>query len=375
MDNIINVTRTAMPPFDEYVQLIAPLWETRFLTNNGVLHQQLQEEIKTFLGAKNALLFCNGHLALSCGIRILDLSGEVITTPFTFASTTHAIVENGLTPVFCDIKPDDFTIDPDKIEALITERTSAILGVHVYGNLCDTATIHSIAKKHDLKVIYDAAHTFGVTKNGKSAAHYGDISMFSFHATKVFNTIEGGCLTFDDEQLTERLMRLMNFGILQGYISDIVFGINAKMNEFSAAMGLCNLKYIEQYIERRKKVFESYRTMLSDIDGVRLLEITDEYSHNYAYMPVLFDKELLGFNRDDVFMELAKHNVHTRMYFYPLTSDFSCYMGKFLCETPIARSISENLLCLPMYDELGADDIERICGIIARMTKGKKEKV
>jgi dTDP-4-amino-4,6-dideoxygalactose transaminase len=364
MDKIINVNRASMPPIDEYIDIIKPLWETHFITNNGVLNTQLQDEINAYLGAKNTLLFCNGHSALSCAIRVLDLTGEVITTPFTFASTTHAIVENGLTPVFCDIKPEDFTIDPNKIESLITEKTSAILGVHVYGNMCDTDAIHRIAKKHDLKVIYDAAHTFGVRKNGKTAACFGDISMFSFHATKVFNTIEGGCLTFNNEQLKEPLKRIMNFGILAGYTETIQFGINAKMNEFSAAMGLCNLRYIEQYINDRKSVYEKYCSLLSNITGIRVFEVTDDYSHNYAYMPVLFNRETLGINRNDVFDELKKFNINTRMYFYPLTSDFTCYKGRFISDTPIARGISENVLCLPIYSELSRDDVERICGII-----------
>ena len=364
MNKIINVNRSSMPPLDEYIDLIKPLWETHFITNNGVLHAQLQNEINKYLGAKNTLLFCNGHAALSCAIRAFDLTGEVITTPFTFASTTHAIVENGLTPVFCDIKSDDFTIDPYKIESLITEQTSAILGVHVYGNFCDTDSIRKIAEKFNLKVIYDAAHTFGVKKNGKTAACFGDISMFSFHATKVFNTIEGGCLTFDDERLVERLKRIMNFGILAGYIDDIQFGVNAKMNEFSAAMGLCNLRHIGRYINDRKSIYDKYYSLLSGVNGVRFFEVTDDYSHNYAYLPVLFDRATLSINRNDVFNELKKHNINTRMYFYPLTSDFACYKGRFISDTPIAKAISEDLLCLPMYSELDPDDVERICSII-----------
>ena len=364
MDKIINVNRASMPPIEDYVDLIKPLWDTHFITNNGVLHSQLEDEINAYLEAKNTLLFCNGHAALSCAVRVLDLTGEVITTPFTFASTTHAIVENGLTPVFCDIKPDDFTIDPYKIESLITEKTSAILGVHVYGNICYTDAIYTIAKKHDLKIVYDAAHTFGVNRNGKTAACFGDISMYSFHATKVFNTIEGGCLTFNDGQLVEPLKRIMNFGILAGYIDTIQFGVNAKMSEFSAAMGLCNLRYIEQYINARKSVYDKYLSLLSNINGIRVFNITDDYSHNYAYMPVLFDREILGIDRNDVFDELKKYNINTRMYFYPLTSDFACYKDRFVSDTPIAKAISEDLLCLPMYSELALDDVERICGII-----------
>jgi len=362
----IYVTRSDLPPFEEYVKEISQMWETFHLTNNGALHNKLQNELEKYLSVKNAILFCNGHLALSYTIRAFNLSGEVITTPFTFASTTHAIVENNLTPVFCDISPSDCTIDPDKIESLITEKTSAILAVHVYGNICDTEAIDKIAKKYNLKVIYDAAHAFGVLKNGVGVGCFGDASMFSFHATKVFHTIEGGCITFNDDSFKETLKRIKNFGILAGVDADVTLGGNAKMNEFSAAMGLCNLRHIEQNMHKRKQVHDKYFSLLSNLHGVRILANYSSDSANYSYMPVLFDRDKLGFDRNDVFESLAKANIFARKYFYPLTNDFSCYRNQFPSSTPVAQRISENLLCLPMYADLPLEDVELVCKIIGR---------
>ena len=359
----INVTRSSMPSYEEYCEAIKPIFESKWLTNMGPLHNEFADKVGTYLGADNVSLFTNGHLALTIAIRALNLTGEVITTPFTFASTTHAIVDCGLTPVFCDVNPDTYTIDTDKIEALITDKTSAIIPVHVYGNVCDVEKIEAIAKKHNLKVIYDAAHVFGVKIGGRGIGTYGDISMFSFHATKVFNTIEGGCLTYSDKALEGKISTLRNFGITSPESVDEV-GTNAKMNEFQAAMGLCNLKYIDDCIESRKVAEETYRKRLEGVDGIKLCPIQGGVTQNHAYFPVLFDG--YKYNRDVIAQKLSAEDIFARKYFYPITNEFSCYKGKFRGETPIAKKISENILTLPMYEGLSDDNVNKICDIILR---------
>ena len=359
----INVTRSSMPSYEEYCEAIKPIFESRWLTNAGPLHNDFADKVKGYLGAENISLFTNGHLALCIAIRALGLTGEVITTPFTFASTTHAIVDCGLTPVFCDVNPDTYTIDADKIEALITDKTSAIMPVHVYGNVCDVEKIDAIAKKHNLKVIYDAAHVFGVKVGGRGIGTFGDISMFSFHATKVFNTIEGGCLTYSDPSLEEKINSLRNFGITSPESVDML-GTNAKMNEFQAAMGLCNLKHIDGELQKRAVAENRYRERLSGIEGIKLSPAQDGVAHNHAYFPALFDG--YKYNRDEVADKLAQENIFARKYFYPITNEFSCYKDKFRGETPIAKHISENILTLPMYADLTEDDVNRICDIILR---------
>ena len=265
----ILVTRSFLPPFEEYAEMLKPIWDSAWLTNMGVYHEEFKERLKEYFGVKNLELFVNGHMALELVIQSMELDGEVITTPFSFSSTTHAIVRNGLTPVFCDINPNNYTLDVDQIEGLITERTCAIVPVHVYGNLCDMERIQEIADKHHLKVIYDAAHTFGETFEGKSVALWGDASMFSFHATKVFNSIEGGAVVFRDDRLEKRLYELKNFGIT-GYEKVEYVGANGKMNEFQAAMGLCNLPHVESEIEKRKALVMRYRENQAGIRGIRL---------------------------------------------------------------------------------------------------------
>ena len=359
----INVTRSSMPSYEEYCEAIKPIFKSRWLTNMGPIHNEFADKVGKYLGVDNVSLFTNGHLALCIAIRALGLTGEVITTPFTFASTTHAIVDCGLTPVFCDVNPDTYTIDTDKIEALITDKTSAIIPVHVYGNVCDVEKIETIAKKHNLKVIYDAAHVFGVKIGDKGIGSFGDISMFSFHATKVFNTIEGGCLTYGDSALTEKISTLRNFGITSPESVDFV-GTNAKMNEFQAAMGLCNLRYIDSCIESRAVAEETYRKRLGGVEGIQLCPIQSGVTQNHAYFPVLFD----GYkcNRDEIAEKLSAEGIFARKYFYPITNEFSCYKGKFKGETPIAKKISENILTLPMYEGLSEDDVNKICDIILR---------
>lgn len=365
-DAKINVTRSSMPEFEEYINEIKPLWESRWLTNMGEKHNKLQEELCKYLSVPNISLFTNGHLALEAAISAMDLKGEVITTPFTFASTTQAIVRCGLTPVFCDVNADDFTMDVDKIEALITEKTSAIIPVHVYGNVCDVHKIEQIAKKHKLKVIYDAAHTFGVRIGDRGIGSFGDASMFSFHATKVFNTIEGGCVTYNDEALTKKLLMQKNFGMENAENYPEIAG-NAKMNEFQAAMGLCNLRHVDDEIKKRKKAVHRYLEHLSGIEGITLWQEQKNIKHNYSYFPVAFDTDKFGKSRDEIAELLGKHGIFARKYFYPLTSEFCCYKGKFPVQpTPIAKKVSEEILTLPLYADLAFEDIDRICDIIKK---------
>ncbi|WP_288222142.1 DegT/DnrJ/EryC1/StrS aminotransferase family protein [uncultured Clostridium sp.] len=360
--NIIQVTRSSMPIFEEYVEEIKELWDSYWLTNMGVKHRELEEKLIDYLDTNNISLFTNGHLALECVIDALNLKGEVITTPFTFASTTHAIVRNGLTPVFCDINEDDYTIDVTKIEELITEKTSAILPVHVYGNVCNVEEIDRIAKKHNLKVVYDAAHTFGIKVNGVGIANFGDASMFSFHATKVFNTIEGGAITFKDKSLEKKLNELKNFGITSHESVEYVAG-NAKMNEFQAAMGICNLRHVDNEINKRRAIVEKYNSSLDNIKGIKICKLQEGIESNYAYYPIVFDN--YKYNRDEVFQKLEENGIIARKYFYPLTNSFDCYKDKFgINNTPVAKYISERVLTLPLYADLSLEDVDRICNII-----------
>lgn len=367
-----------MPELDEYVEEIREMWDTHWLTNMGVKHKQLESDLADYLGINkdNITLFVNGHLALECIIEALGLGNElnekgeykdeVITTPFTFASTTHAIVRKGLKPVFCDIKPDDFTIDAEKIENLITDRTCAIIPVHVYGNLCDVDKIQEIADRHGLKVIYDAAHAFAVEKNGVSSACFGDAAMYSFHATKVFNTIEGGAVCFKDSELKTRLNQWKNFGITGPETTEFVGG-NAKMNEFAAAMGICNLRHLDDEIAKREKVAKAYIDRLSGIEGIQLNAVQEEVKSNYAYFPIVVDETVTGCTRDDIFAALAEKGIGARKYFYPLTSTYQCYEGKFdVNKTSTALRISNRVLTLPIYADLGSDDVEGICDVVVK---------
>ena len=364
MKKNILVTQSSMPEFEEYTNEIKDMWETHWLTNMGPKHKKLQEELVNYLGVENIDLLTNGHMALELSMQALKLKGEVITTPFTFASTTHAIVRNGLTPVFCDINPNDYTIDTSKIESLITDNTCAIVPVHVYGNICNIEEVERIAKAHSLKVIYDAAHTFGEKYKGKGIGSFGDISCFSFHATKVFNTIEGGAVCYRDKSFGEELYRLKNFGIKDQETVDGI-GANAKMNEFCAAMGICNLRHVDDEIRKRKAVVERYRKNLSNVDGLKLNAVQKDVVSNYAYFPILINPSLYGNNRDYIFNTLAENGIGARKYFYPLTNTFQCFEGWFDAnKTPIALSISKNILTLPLYADLNLDDVDRICDII-----------
>lgn len=370
MDDKILVTRPSMPTYEEYIEAIKPLWESHWITNMGTYHRQLEEELREYLDVPELSLTVNGHMALELAIQSFDFpeGAEVITTPFTFISTTHAIVRNHLKPVFCDVKETDGTIDETKIEELITENTVAILPVHVYGNVCNIEEIQRIADKYSLKVIYDAAHAFGVKYKGRGIGSYGDASIFSFHATKVFNTIEGGAVTFSDGKLYDKLYNLKNFGI-RGEELVVSVGANAKMNEFAAIMGLCNLKHIDEIFKARQVRYEHYVSQLSQIVGIELFDKTKEATDNYAYFPIIVT-EMYGKTRDELYDCLRENNIYSRKYFYPITSDAACFKNKYKKENlETARGISKKILTLPLYEDIGMEQIDRIVSVIKRECK------
>lgn len=358
----VLVTKSAMPTLESYTEILKKVWDTHILTNNGPLHELLSERLEEYLKVKNTTLFVNGHLALDIAIRSLGLTGEVITTPFTFVSTIHAIRMNGLTPVFCDIKMSDYTIDEKKIESLITEKTCAIVPVHVYGHPCNVEAIQKLAEKYNLKVIYDAAHAFGVEIDGKGISQFGDMSMFSFHATKVFNTIEGGAVVYQNDNYKKTLNLLKNFGITGPEDIDAI-GLNAKMNEFQAAMGLANLETIDEKIANRKQAYEIYRSAFSHIPGLRLVELPSNVKYNYAYLPVLVDETNFGKTRDQLFTMLQKYNVYARKYFYPLITNTKAY-AEVIADVPVAQYVSDRILCLPMFGDITVAETSQICDII-----------
>lgn len=368
--NKILVTKSFLPPIEEYKNMIEQIWGNNWLTNNGPLHDEFADELSNYLQVSNCTLFTNGHLALETALKALDLTGEVITTPFTFASTTHAIVNCGLTPIFCDIELNTYTMDAKRIEELITEKTSAIIPVHVFGNPCDVNAIEKIANKYNLKVLYDAAHVFGVEINGKGIGNFGDVAMFSLHATKVFNSIEGGVLTYNKNEYKDVFYKLKNFGITGPETVESI-GINAKMNEFQAAMGLVNLRYVDNEIIKRKKIAECYRENLKGICGIKYIEDIQNVRHNYAYFPIIVNEEEFGMTRDNLHEKLQEYNVFGRKYFYPLTVDFECYKGQFECEIPNARFVSDRVLTLPMYGSLEIGDANMICKFIQYIFKNQ----
>lgn len=365
----INVTRSSIPSKDEYFKEIEDLWKTHWLTNMGIKHKQFQADLISFLDTDNIELVVNGHMALEMTLQAFRFpqDSEVITTPFTFASTTHSIIRNGIKPVFCDINENDYVINPELIESLITDKTVAILPVHVYGNICDINAIDKIANKYNLKVIYDAAHTFAETYKGVSTANFGDVSCFSFHATKVFNSIEGGAVCYRSEEIGQRIYDLKNFGI-HGENNVTGIGANAKMNEFCAAMGICNLRHVEEEINKRKVVYDRYIENLQNIKGLKLHSIQKDVKFNYAYFPVLVEEKEFEATRDDIYNALIAENIYPRKYFYPLTSEFSCYNGRFdSSNTPIAKYISERIITLPLYADLSLEDVDRISDIIIKL--------
>ncbi len=368
----INVTKSSMPSYEEYIEELRPVWESRWLSNRGAASIKFEDALKQYLGCPNIWLFANGHVAMEVALQALDLNkgmpegvkAEVITTAYTHISTTNAIVRNGLEPVFVDVKEDNYTVEPELIEAAITERTVAIVATHVYGFLCDVDAIEAIAKKHHLKVVYDAAHAFGVTKNGVSAANFGDAAMFSTHATKVFHTIEGGLVAYKDAELFNALQYIVNFGFTTHEEAEYI-GTNARMNEFEAVMGICNLRHLDGEIAKRKLVGDRFTERLSGVKGIKLIEPEEGLVWNYAYYPVLFDgyKE----NRDEIKEKLEKENIFPRKYFYPITTRFACYAGKYgSLDLPVSAHAADVVLTLPMYADLSLEDADRICDVILR---------
>lgn len=360
----INVTKSSMPSFEEYIETLRPVWESRWLSNRGAASVQFEEDLKKYLNCENVWLFANGHVAMEVALQALDMKGEVITTPYTHISTTNAIVRNGLTPVFVDVKEDNYTINPELIEAAITENTVAIVATHVYGFLCDVKAIEAIAEKHGLKVVYDAAHAFGVTLNGESSANFGDAAMFSTHATKVFHTIEGGLVTYKDPELFKAMQYIVNFGFTTQEEAEYV-GTNARMNEFEAVMGICNLRHIDEEIARRKIAGDRFTERLSGVNGIKLIQPEEGLVWNYSYYPVIFDgyKE----NRDEVKAKLEKEEIFARKYFYPITNKFACFKEQYgNIDVPVAAHAADCVLTLPLYADLTLEEADRICDVILK---------
>jgi len=366
-NNMIFVTKTKLPPIKRYYKYLEKIWANNWVTNNGELLRELEEKLRSYLGVRHMSLITNATVALQMAMKAIDgdSGGEVITTPFTFAASTNVILWEHMTPVFADIDPETFNIDPADIEKKITKKTRAILAVHVYGNPCDLEKIHKIATKHNLKVIYDAAHAFDVSYKGKSVLNYGDISILSFHATKVFNTIEGGALITKSKQLSDRLKLMRNFGIV--HEEKVTYpGINGKMNEFQAAMGLCNLQTVSRDIKAREKMYKLYLSLLGNISGLRFQKIIAS-KYNFSYMPVLFRNKK---HRDLVYGKLKENEIHARKYFYPLTSSFDYLSSRQIEENkqmlPVASGIADRVLCLPLYAEMTDDVVEKVVKVIEK---------
>lgn len=364
----ITVTSPLMPSLEEFNVYLEDIWKRKWITNNGYYHKELEKALCEYLGVPYISLFTNGTLPLITALQALRITGEVITTPFSFVATTHSLWWNGIKPVFVDIDPITCNLDPEKIEAAITPRTTAIMPVHVYGNPCDTKRIQDIADKYGLKVIYDAAHAFGVKVNGESVLNAGDMSTLSFHATKVYNTIEGGALVMHDEQTKKRIDYLKNFGFA-GETEVVAPGINSKMDEMRAAYGLLNLKQVDKAIEWRKHVAELYRAVLKDVEGITFFNDIPGVTHNYSYFPIFVNAEKYGMTRDELYFKMKEHNILGRRYFYPLISSFSTYRGLESANKdnlPVATEKAEQVICLPMYYGLSDKDIERIVLLITK---------
>jgi dTDP-4-amino-4,6-dideoxygalactose transaminase len=362
----IYVTRPFLPPLEEFEKYLRDIWKTKWITNNGKYHQQLEKALCDYLGVKCVSLFSNGTLALLTALQALRVSGEVVTTPYSFVATTHALWWNNIKPVFVDIEPKTFNLDPEKIESAITPRTTAIFPVHVYGNPCDVRRIKEIADTYGLKVIYDACHAFGVAIDGQSVLNFGDLSVLSFHATKVYTTFEGGAIICHDEVTKKRIDFLKNFGFA-GETTVVAPGINAKMNEFQAALGLLQLKYIDEAIEKRRHITRYYRDNLNGLPGITYLDEIPGIRHCYPYFPVLIDREEYGKTRDELCEDMKKHNIYCRRYFYPLISQFPAYRGLESARPgrlPVAESVTEKILCLPIYSELRPKEAEGVVKLI-----------
>lgn len=369
MNKKINVTQPYLPPLDDFLPYLQKIWENKWLTNNGPLHQQLENQLADYLGVKHISVFSNGTLALITAIQALNITGEVITTPYSFVATTHSLWWNKIMPVFVDIEPEYLNLDPTKIEAAITPKTTAILPVHVYGNPCNVDEIQNIADKHGLKVIYDAAHAFGVKINGNSVLNYGDLSVLSFHATKVYSTIEGGAIICHSEEMKHHIDNLKNFGFRGETVVEEP-GINAKLNELQAAYGLLQLKYVDSFIERRKEITDLYRILLKDVFGIRYLNDIKSVKHCYSYFPVFIDKNKFGKSRDEIYEKLKTQNIYARRYFYPLISSFQPYNlleSSNLKNLAVSTKSADEVLCLPIYVELENSDVEYIVNTILNL--------
>ncbi len=368
----IYVARPFLPPLEGFCQGLNEIWENRWLTNNGPIVRRFAKQLSNYFETDNLCLFNNGTLALQIALQGEEISGEVITTPYTFVATTHALYWNKARPVFVDIESDYYTLDPKKVEAAITPWTSGILAVHVYGHPCRLNDLADIARKHKLMLIYDAAHAFGVKVGGKSIAHFGDLSMFSFHATKLYHSIEGGMLTFKESGIKQKFDYLKNFGF-ESEVEVVMPGTNAKMNEFQALMGEMILDHINHLISQRKKLYEQYKELLCNVPGIRLIPpLPTEVEYNYAYMPIEVDEKDFGVSRDKLYEELKKYNVFTRRYYYPLLCDFPCYRAITVNDSlSVARLAASRILTLPIYHDLSLEDVQRICSIIIAI--GSKE--
>lgn len=364
----ITVTSPLLPDLDEFTALLREIWDSRWITNNGSFHQQLEKALCEYLGVEYISVFTNGTLPLITSLQALRITGEVITTPYSFVATTHSLWWNGIKPVFVDIDPATGNLDPDKIEAAITPKTTAIMPVHVYGNPCDTEAIQAIADKYGLKVIYDAAHAFGVKVDGKSVLSAGDMSTLSFHATKTYNTIEGGALICHDAKTKQRIDYLKNFGFA-GETEVVAPGINSKMDEVRAAYGLLNLKRVDGAIKGRHHVDEVYRKALADVKGIRMFEPRPGVTYNYSYFPVFIDADKYGMSRDELYFKMRERNVLGRRYFYPLISEFSTYRGLPSSgkeNLPVATRMANEVICLPLHHSLSAEDIDRVLNCIIK---------
>lgn len=370
MNKPVYVTQPALPPLEEFMEYLKQIWQSKILTNNGPFHQQFEKDLADYLGVKYLSLFANGTLGLVTALQALRITDEVITTPFSFVATTHALWWNNIKPVFVDIEPDYFTLDPEKIETAITPKTTAIMPVHVYGNPCRFEAIKKIADTYGLKVIYDAAHAFGVKVDGNSILNYGDLSVLSFHATKTFNTIEGGAIICPDEKTKKRIDFLKNFGFADE-VTVIEPGINAKMNELQAAYGLVQLKHVDEYIAKRKAIAELYRSRLTGIKGVRILYDTEGVKSSYTYFPILIEVNLFSKSRDEVYERLQRNDIYGRRYFYPLISQFPAYRGLPSAKPenlPVATKVAEQVICLPIYPQLDFEMVYRICELLDNMS-------
>lgn len=364
----ITVTSPLLPPLEEFIPYLQDIWGRKWITNNGYYHQALEKALCEYLGVEYISVFTNGTLPLITALQALRITGEVITTPYSFVATTHSLWWNGIKPVFVDVDPSTGNLDPNKIEAAITPKTTAIMPVHVYGNPCDTEAIQAIADKYGLRVIYDAAHAFGVRVNGESVLKAGDISTLSFHATKTYNTIEGGALVCHDAKTKQRIDYLKNFGFA-GETEVVAPGINSKMDEVRAAYGLLNLRHVDSAIEARRKVDTMYREGLADVEGISMFEHRPDVTYNYSYFPIFIDAEKYGMTRDELYFKMREHDVLGRRYFYPLISEFSTYRGLPSAgknNLPVATSMAAEVICLPMHHDLSDKDIQCVIKIIKK---------